>query len=71
MKKKTDFGMCTGTFVHTSKSNIQAVEKHFNTMGLLICAVVKEVKNTYLIYIKFNKSEIFGNKDMISIHKEN
>ena len=33
--------------IGTTKSNIQAVDKHFNTMGLLICPAIKEVNNEY------------------------
>ena len=43
--------------IGTTNSNIQAVDKHFNTMGLLICAAVKEVNNRYLSYITFYESE--------------
>ena len=40
--------------IGTTKSNIQAVDKHLNRMGLLICAAVKEVNNKYLSYVESN-----------------
>ena len=42
----------------TNKSNIQVVDKHFNRMGLVMCAAVREVNNKCLSYIKFHESEI-------------
>ena len=33
--------------IGTTKSNIQAVDKHFNTIGLLICPAIKEVNNKF------------------------
>ena len=43
--------------IGTTKSNIKGVDKHFNRMGLLICAAVKKVYNKYLSYVKFYESE--------------
>ena len=43
--------------IGTTESNIQAVDKHMNRMGLLICAAVKEVNNKYLSYVESYESE--------------
>ena len=43
--------------IGTTKSNIQAVDKHLIRMGLLICAALKEVNNKYVGYVQYFKSE--------------
>ena len=43
--------------IGTTKSNIQAVDKHLNRMGLLFCATVKEVNNKYLNYVESYESK--------------
>ena len=69
LEEEKGFGMCTGTFVHTTKSNIQAVDKHLIRKELLICAAVQEVSNKYAWYVNYYESNL--KEEKINDNKKN